>query len=96
MFAPLCPLKPENYEAYAKNVNGAIKKRNKMMRTLPGHLFRVDVAQQIGILEKGRAVRPPRDRLFSANPRAFSYERGRANEIFLDVHAQTKANHSPY
>ncbi|MEE0552201.1 MAG: hypothetical protein UC368_07860, partial [Eggerthellaceae bacterium] len=33
MFAPLCPLKPENYEAYAKNVNGAIKKRNTMMHS---------------------------------------------------------------
>lgn len=33
MFAPLCPLKPENYEAYAENVNGAIKKRNKMMHS---------------------------------------------------------------
>lgn len=34
MFAPLCPLKPENYEAYAKNVNGAIKKRNTMMHSV--------------------------------------------------------------
>ena len=33
MFAPLCPLKPENYEAYAENVNGAIKKRNTMMHS---------------------------------------------------------------
>lgn len=33
MFAPLCPLKPENYEAYAENVNGAIKKRNKVMHS---------------------------------------------------------------
>lgn len=34
MFAPLCPLKPENYEAYAENVNGAIKKRNEMMHSV--------------------------------------------------------------
>ena len=34
MFAPLCPLKPENYETYAKNVNGAIKKRNTMMHSV--------------------------------------------------------------
>ena len=32
MFAPV-PLKPKNYEAYAKNVNGAIKKRNTMMHS---------------------------------------------------------------
>ena len=76
MFAPLCPLKPENYEAYAENVNGAIKKRNTMM-----HSGRHCAANRDS--RKGARIKTFARQIVFREPQGVFIEHERANEKFF-------------